>query len=220
MGTSIPASPSGNEWDAERLKDWIVSNSRSLTIGVSAAVILVAIYAFWQQSVRLKNERAEAALATAQGAFYSGNTTLAKSDLEKLVGRYPGTAGSTQAGLLLGQIMYGEGKYDDGIGSLTSLLGSAPSQFKSSIEELIAAGYADSNRAADAAEHFMKAAALAPFAADEQMYQADAARMYRAAGKVDEARAIWAELVKIPDSPVMTEAKVRMGEIDAKVATP
>lgn len=220
MGTSMPVSPSDNEWDAERIKNWIVANSRSVMIVVSAAVVLGAVYAFWQQSVRLKNERAEAAFATAQGAFYSGNTTLAKSDLEQLAARYPGTSGSTQAGMLLAQILYGEGKYDDGIASLTALLSSAPAQFKPSIEELIASGYADSNRPDDAAAHLIMAASLAEFAADQQMYRADAARMLRQAGKTDEARAIWAELAKIPDSPMLTEAKVRLGEIDAKPATP
>lgn len=220
MGTSMSASHSNDEWDAERIKDWIVSNSRALTIGISAAVVLVAVYAFWQQSVRLKSERADAALATAQGAFYSGNTTLAKSDLERITTRYPGTSGATQAGMLLAQILYGEAKYDDAIGNLTSLLTSAPDQFKPSIEELIASGYADSNRPDDAATHLLSAAALAPFAADAQMYRADAARMLRVAGKVDEARAIWVELSQIPDSPVLTEAKVRLGEIDAKPATP
>lgn len=216
----MPASPSDNEWDAERIKDWIVANSRSLTIAVSAAVVLGAVFAFWQQSVRLKNERAEAALATAQGAFYSGNTTLAKSDLEKLTARYPGTSGATQAGLLLAQILYGEGKYDDGIASLTALVSSAPDQFKAPIEELIAAGYADSNRPEQAAAHLALAASLASFPVDQQMYRADAARMLRKAGKTDEARAIWAELAKIPDSPMLTEAKVRLGEIDAAPATP
>ena len=220
MGTSSPLSPAENEWDAERVRDWVVANAKPLAFGIGIVVVAGAGFAFWRQSVQLKNDRANTAFATAQGAYYSGNTALAKSDLEKLVTRYPGTQGATQAGMLLAQLLYGESKHDDAIKTLTSLQGGAPSQFAASLEELIAAGYADSNRPALAAEHLLKAAGKARFTADQQLYRADAARFLSAAGKTDEARKIWAELADIPDSPASTEARIRMGELSAKEATP
>jgi hypothetical protein len=43
--------------------------------------------------------------------------------------------------------------------------------------------------------------------------------MYGAGGKTAEARKLWAELAANRESPVLNEAKVRLGEIDAKVAS-
>ncbi|MDA1081333.1 MAG: tetratricopeptide repeat protein [Gemmatimonadetes bacterium] len=220
MGTSSPVSKPDNDWDAERIKDWVVARSRPLLITVSAVVVGGSAFAFWQQSIRLKNDRADAAMVAAQGAYYSGNAALAKSDLEKLVTRYPGTTGATQAGMLLAQLLYGEAKYDEGISQLSEIQGGAPVQFAAVVEELMAAGYADSGRPAEAAEHLMMAADKAQFPTERQLYRADAARMLTIAGRPADARVIWAELASITDSPVMTEARVRLGEMDAKAATP
>lgn len=220
MGTSQVPGSSSHAWDAEAIKDWIVANSRTLTIGAAALVVIVAAVMFWQQSVRLKGERADAALATAQSAYYSGNVALAKSDLEKLVSRYPGTAGATQAAMLLAQILYGESNYDGGISQLTSAQRGAPESFRAALEELIAAGYADSGRPADAAAHYLKAAEASRFPADRDLYRGDAARQFAAAGNADEARKIWSELADKLDSPMFNEARVRMGELTAKAVAP
>lgn len=220
MGTSSPVSAPDSEWDGERLKAWIVDRSRPLLIGASVIVVGVAVVAFWKQSTRIKSDKAETAFASAQGTYYSGNPTLAKSNLEALVPRYPGTAGGTQGAMLLAEILYGEGKFDDGIKQLTSIQGSAPEQFGAAIEELIANGYSDNKRPADAADHFLKAADKARFPSVRDSYLADAARVLTIAGKKDQAHKIWEQLVADPESPVNGEARVRLGEMDAKPAAP
>jgi hypothetical protein len=40
-----------------------------------------------------------------------------------------------------------------------------------------------------------------------------------AAGKTEEARAIWTDLAKDDSSPIGSEAKVRLGEVSAKPMT-
>ena len=219
MGTTSSAPVPEREFDAEAVKDWIVDRAKPLSIAVGAVVVAVAVFLFWQQANRIKNERADAALVSAQSAFYSGNTALAKSDLGKLVTRYPGTDGATQATMLLASISYGEGKYDDGIKALTGAQSGAPAHFAPGLEELIAAGHADAKRYADAASHYLKAAERTPFPADKDIYRAEAARSYGLGGKPAEARKIWAELAANRESPVLNEAKVRLGELDAKAAT-
>lgn len=219
MGTTSPATSQDRELDADAIKDWLAAHRQQLTIGGAAAVVVVAGVLFWQQSSRLKNERADNAFGQAQSAFYSGNTGQAKAELEKVVTRYPGTAGGSEAVILLAQIAYGEGKYDDGIKQLTEAAGSVPSQFGGAVEEMIAAGHADAKRYDQAAEHFLKAADRSEFQADKMIYQADAARMYGLAGKTAEARKLWAALAADRESPVLNEAKVRLGEIDAKAAS-
>ena len=219
MGTSASAPSPENQFDAEAMKDWIVQRAKPLSAAGGVAVVAVAAFLFWQQSNRIKNERAETALLGAQTAFYQGNTALAKSDLEKVVTRYPGTDGATQATMLLATISYGDGKYDDGIKSLAAALGSASSHFAPGLEELIAAGHADAKRYGDATTHYLKAADRTPFPADKDIYKAEAARSYSMGGKSAEARKIWAELAANMESPVLNEAKVRLGELDAKVAS-
>ena len=50
---------------------------------------------------------------------------------------------------------------------------------------------------------------------DKAKYQAAAARDYMAAGKAEEAKAIWTELAKDEDQPEAAEARVRLGELTA-----
>lgn len=218
MGTTSPTASPERELDVDAIKDWVVERKQPLMIAGAALVVVVAVGVFWQQSTRLKNERADNAYGTAQAAYYQGNIPQAKSDLEKVPTRYPGTVGAAQATMLLAQIAYGEGKWDDGIKKLTEIVGSVPPQFKSQVLETIAAGHADAKRYDQAADFYLKAADAAAFEADKAVYRADAARMYQAGGKAAEARKLWASLAVDRDSPVLNEAKVRLGELDAKVA--
>jgi predicted negative regulator of RcsB-dependent stress response len=217
MGTS--ATPSNNDGiDADSIRDWFASRGRPVAYVAAAGLAAVAIGFFYKESVLRKNERAEAALATAQSAFYAGNAALAKSDLEKVVTRYAGTPGGTQATMLLAQILYGEGKYEDGINRLTSVVGSAPAPMAAAVEELLGSGYADAKKYDQAIEHFNKAADKAEFATGKAMYRAEAARIMQLTGKNAEARKVWEALMNDPESPVISEARVRIGEIDAKAA--
>jgi len=220
MGTSSPASRPDSEWDAEALKDWVSSRSRPLMIGAAVVLVGVAAVAFSRSSAQRKNSRAEAALMTGQSAFYSGNTAQAKTDLGSVISRYGGTASSSQAAMLLAQIHYSEGKYDEGIKLLTDVAKSAPGPFRAGLAEMIGSGYADSKRYAEAAEQYTKASEFAEFPADKDIHLADAARVLLASGKDAEARKIWERLASNPESVVQNEAKVRLGEIDARPVVP
>jgi hypothetical protein len=48
------------------------------------------------------------------------------------------------------------------------------------------------------------------------VYIASAARDYTAAGKTDDAKKIWSALAKDDQSPAAAEARVRLGELEAK----
>jgi len=60
------------------------------------------------------------------------------------------------------------------------------------------------------------AADVTRFPADKAEYRASAARSYAAAGKVAEAKAIWTDLAKDDTGPMAAEARVRLGELEAK----
>jgi predicted negative regulator of RcsB-dependent stress response len=218
MASTAPGTGKVSELDGDTIKDWFATRGKMISTVAIGAVGLILVGYFVRENGLRKNENADRALVTAQSAFYAGNATLAKSDLEKLVTRWPKTPAGAQAAMLLAQILYGEGKYDDGISRLTAVIGSAPADFAASVEDLIAAGYADSKRYPEAIDHLTKAAEKARFAADKAIYQADAARLMTLAGRSADARKAWEALANDPESPVGAEAKVRLGELDAKAS--
>ncbi len=199
----------------ESISDWITANWRVVAIG--AAVVAAAAGGLWlyNRSQALKEENAEKAYFAAQQSAASGNLDLARADLEKMVGRYAGTNAGTMGAMMLAQIQFDQGKAADGVKTLTSASGSAPATMKAAIEGLIGAGLSQQGKELEAVPHYQKAAELTA-GADHDQYLAEMARSYQAAGKTTEARKIWADLAAQPDSPRNLEARVRLGELDAK----
>jgi hypothetical protein len=92
----------------------------------------------------------------------------------------------------------------------------APADFKASVHILEAAGYEELKNLVAAAEQYKLAAQVTRFPVDKSEYLASAARDYMAAGKTEEAKAIWTDLVKDETAPTAAEARVRLGELEAK----
>ncbi len=205
--------------DADSLMDTIRARSREITIGVIALAALGVIYVLVDQSNQKKQARAEIALNQAENSFYGGNMALATTDLQKLVQGYGSTSAGVQGSMLLAQSYYKAGKFDEGIKVLQAAQSSSGAKsFQASIEALMGAGYADNNKLDEAAKHYRAAADRAGFPADKDLYLADAARTLMAAGKKDDALKIWQSIASNTDSPVMAEAKVRVGELTAAAA--
>jgi len=152
--------------------------------------------------------------STAANSYYSGNKALAQSDLERMVVRYGDTSAGVQGAMLLAQILYEGGKWPEGIAKLEAAAArSSGRRFSAALQGLIATGFADQQKYDDAAKHYLRASDEAPFPADKDLYRADAARILMLAGKQDDARKIWAALASKLDSPVLGEAKIRLGEL-------
>jgi predicted negative regulator of RcsB-dependent stress response len=203
------------ELDTDSILETIKLRQREIIIGAIAIVVIGGGAYVWRASVLNNEDKAERALNTASGSYFSGNKALAQSDLEKLVGRYGGTAAGVQGAMLLSQILFESGKWDDGIKRLEAVRGASASRFGASIEGLIAGAYADEKKYDDAAKHYLAGADKAEFPADKDLYQAEAARVLNLAGKKEDARKIWAELSSRADSPAIGEAKIRLGELEA-----
>lgn len=203
--------------DTDSMIDTLKARSREITIGAIVVLAAAGGLWLWRESEQKKAERAEVALNAASNAFYSGNMALAEADLKKVIDRYAGTTAGVEASMLLGQALYSEKKYDDGIKALVAAQGqSSGSQFAAGLEGLIAAGYLDSKKYDEAIKHYLSAADKAQFPADKDMFRADAARAMMVAGKKDDAKKIWTELASKLDSPNLGEAKIRLGELEAE----
>jgi len=201
--------------DEESLTEWFMLHKREVTWAAVALAIIVGGVWFYERSQSIKAQRAEAAYFQARQSAASGNP-LAVSDFQKVASRYEGTSAGTQAALTLAQMLYDRQKFKEGLAVLKKAETKASRDFRPSIHVLEAAGYEEQKDLTTAAEQYKLAAEVTRFPADKAEYQATAARDYMAAGKPDQAKAIWTALAKDDTGPVSAEARVRLGELEAK----
>jgi hypothetical protein len=215
---TTPNVPARKRYGAEEesLTEWFMLHKREVTWALVALAIIVGGFWFYERSQSIKAQRAEAAYFQARQSAATGNLPLAVSDLQKVVNRYEGTSAGTQAALTLTQTLYDQRKFKEGLAVLKKAEPKANKDFRPSIHVLEAAGYEELKDLVGAAEQYNLAAAVTRFPVDKAEYQAAAARDYMAAGKTDQAKAIWAALAKAETGAVAAEARVRLGEIEAK----
>lgn len=196
---------------------WLQLHSRAALFG--ALLVLGAAGGLWlyRESKLREEANAEQALRSAEQSYLQGNAALAQSDLEKVITRYGGTASAVQAAIVLAQIHYSTGAFDKGVAQLQAVANEdAGEPYRPAVHSLIADGYAEQRKFEEAARHYDQAAAASRMETQKVSYRADAARAYMAAGKGEEAKRIWSELAEDPLSPVAPEARLRLGELEAR----
>jgi tetratricopeptide (TPR) repeat protein len=197
---------------------WVQAHARQVAI---AGVVVVALGLgvwLWRQSRAARERNAAIDLLNAAQIIQSGNLALAQSDLEKLVARYEGTNAAAQAAFELATIYYNQGQFDRGIALLEQLAQSSDDGLvKAMAENGIGAGYEAASKFADAATHYRRAADLTRLEDERDVYLANAARAYQAAGNKPEAIALWRRLTESEGSQA-AEARVRLGELTAEPA--
>ena len=203
----------------EVLSDWFEVNSKLVTGAVIVIALVVGGWWFYTRSQHLKAERAERAFYSAQQSMVVGNMPLAESDLRKMITRYDGTPAARQATLTLAQLLYDQGKHQEAVtllkGAIPKLEGSE--DFAASGHLMLATGYEQLRRFAEAAAEYQTAAKNARFDEDRQRYESLAANAYLLGGRKEDAKRIWTALGADSKGTVAGEARVRLGEL---VATP
>lgn len=202
----------------DSLVTWLETNSRQLMYGSIGILVVAGGFWFYRQSNLRQAESASTALSDAQSAMAAGNLPLAQSDLEKLIQRYGSTDAGTQAHVLLATVHFEKGEFQQGIDELKPVTADKDAYTAAAALNLTGAGLEQSGKYPDAAAMYQKAAAKAPFKVDHDVYMASAARVLTMAGKVDEAKKIWTALANDDQSAASAEARVRLGELEAKVA--
>lgn len=210
-----PRAQSDSPFDS--MSEWFELYNKQLTWGVVGVAVVAAGIWFYSRSQALKEEKAERALLTAQQSI-PGNMPLAESDLRKLIQRYDGTSAAFQAQLALAHAFYDENRYQDGVESLKKAMPSLSKSkdFESSGHLLLAAGYEQMRKYLDAASEYALAAKAARFDPDRQRYESAEARAYLSAGRTEMAKQIWTRLAADSKGTVAGEARVRLGELEAK----
>jgi len=205
---------------AQTFIDWTRINARALAAGAAIVVVAAAGYWFYMRSKEIRAANAERALSQAKQSMSAGNLALAQSDLQKVYSQWGSTSAGVEAAMLLSQIDFDAGKYQDGISRLEKAAGTgAASPSQSTLESLEGDGYAQMGKMADAAKAYQRAADATVFQTDKAFQRAKAARAYQAAGDTANARAIWTALLTDPASQMMaSEARIRLGELSVQPA--
>lgn len=197
--------------------DWFQINSRYVAMG--AIVIVAAGIGYWLyiRTAQTKAQNAERALIAAKQSIQAGNPALAANDLQKLVTRWDGTRAAGEAAMLLAQMDYQQGKYQDGVKELQGMVDSRSAKgIRPDVYGLIGDGQAQQKQLEAAAKTYLQAADATEMAGEKALYKAKAARAYAAAGKLDEATKLWKELEDNTLQGVSAEAHVRLGELESK----
>lgn len=216
MSNSVTPSSTVGGLEPESIAETFQTYQKQILIGVIALAAAGGGFWMWKRSAEIREGRAGEAYQAAEGAFASGNMPLAQTELEKVTGRYAGTASGTQAAMLLAQVHYGQGKYDDGMKVLEAAASKAPASLKAGIQALMGAGFEGTAKPAEAAAAYGKAAELSQFDIDRDMYRMEQARILAATGDAAGAGKIYLEIGQREDSPFAGEAKVRLGEQQSK----
>ena len=204
---------------AQTFIDWTKINSKALTIGGIVVVVAAAIFWFYGRSRQIQESNAQRDLLNAKQSLTSGNMQLAQTDLQNVFSRYGSTEAGVEAAMLLATISYDANKPQDGIAMLEKASGSrAAAMVQPTIKNLEGDGYAQMGKLTDAAKQYESAAAATTFATEKGFYQSKAARAYQAAGDTVKARQLWTALANDPNASMISEAKVRLGELTAQTA--
>ncbi len=201
--------------DPDSLLDTIQLYRKQITITAIVAVVVFGGTFLWKANKARRESQAER-------AFFDAMTLVTTKDpkgpdeLAKVVSRYSGTPGGVQAAMLYAQTKFDAGKYDDGQKVLDQI--SSAGALASGVESLKAAGYEGQQKFDKAAEHYLAAVAKAELQGEKDFLNGEAARALAEAGKRTEALKIWTELAAKPDSPLASEAKIRVGELSAAAA--
>lgn len=191
-------------------------HKQRVILGVVAIAILFGGAWFYRRSDQIKEARAESAYFQARQAMASGNAVLALSDLRNVTMRYEGTTGAAQAALAMAQILYEQEKYREGLAELEKAVRSRPEELAPSVHVMRGAGFEGLRQFDQAAVEYRKAAELTRFPNDASSFKASAARALMAGGKPDSARVIWEDLAAEPEGSMVSEARVRLGELTAR----
>jgi len=205
---------------AQTFVDWTRINAKLLTTGAVVVAVAAAGYWFYLRSTQIQATNAERALLTAKQSMTAGNLPLAQKDLQNVYAKYASTSAGVQAAMLLAQIDFDGGKFQDGLSVLQKVAGSsAASGVQAMILSLEGDGYAQMKKLAEAGKAYEDAAKATSFETERSFQLAKAARVYQAAGNTAKAKEIWTALMSDPKSQTMSaEARVRLGELSAQTA--
>lgn len=203
---------------AQTFIDWTKLNSKVLSTGAVIVVLAAAGFLFYQRLQQNRQVSASRMLLQAKNSMGSGNLQLAQSDLQKVTAQYANTGAGVEATMLLAQIDFDQGKYQDGITKLDKI--GTKGENAATVLSLKGDGLAQMAKMADAAKAYQDAANASVYDNEKVFQRSKAARAFQAAGDTAKAREVWTSLLNDPKAQTSAaEARVRLGELNARPAS-
>jgi tetratricopeptide (TPR) repeat protein len=206
--------------NSENLPSWLAAaedffqERRSLAIGVLAALLLLPIGSALYFRARAASEReAQAVLARADRELLSGNVAPAGTFYQDVVDRFGGSPSASWAQVGLGRVALAQGRPADALTAFSRSTGARDPLLAAAARRGRAAALEDSGKPAEAGAEYEKLAGLEKdeAAVDDLL---SAARSYRNANNVGQARSILTALLKDhPQSPRHVEAQTLLAEL-------
>ena len=212
--TSVPGTAAQNAPFLERVIGW-TKRHRQATSWTATIAVIGAVLFVWTVS---SNQRSEAIagrqLQGARFAFDNQNLPLAASELQRIIENYSGTSAAGEARLVLAQVRLAQGQNDQAVQLLSEFAPGSSKPFRAQAYSLLGAAYENLGRPRDAAAAYEKGAEAARLEFMKAQLLSDAGRAWTAAGEKARAIAAYRQIVdKMPKAGVVTEAKVRLGEL-------
>jgi len=200
---------------ADPVMTWVRANQK-LVIGALVAIVIV-VAGVWlvNETGKRRQLRAAEELDQARNTAESGNLPLAASQLQKIIDAYDGTEAATEAVVTLNQVRMVSGQSELAIVGLENYLKTNPKKvYKVPALGLLGEAYENARRPADAGAAYMDASSDAEVDYLKAQYLLSAVRAYTNAGDTTAAvNAAKTVVDTYPDTPTITEAKVRLSEL-------
>jgi tetratricopeptide (TPR) repeat protein len=199
----------------ERIYAWFKANNRNLTIAGSA-VLIVAAGVWFLMAARARREAfAQRELEQARASAEAGNLPLAASDLSRIVDSYGGTTAGDQANLLRGQVRLLQGQPALAVSELQQFVGKGPhAQYRAQAYALLGSALEQAKDFKSAGDAYEQAAKASLYALASGQMLLDAGRAYTVAGDTAAAERVYDRALREhTDTPIATEAKLRLGEL-------
>lgn len=198
-------------------EDFLQANGRTLAIVGGAAILGVGGWYAYRWNRAGTETRAETAFFEAlRSPADAAGQAAAERQLRQVATGYAGTAGGTQAALALAQLLFDQGKYQEGLAVLDGA--KAPETLRDGVEVLRAAGLEGVGKPAEAAAIYQRLAGSVEAQTRKDELTASAARAYQLAGDRANALKAWQTLAEREGAPLADEARVRVGELSAAPA--
>lgn len=186
-------------------------------LGIAGAAVLVVALVIWFviTSGRRKEAFATTALEQARDAAAQNNFGVAVQGFNRVVSGFSGTPAAYEATLGIAQTHLVAGQNELAVTSLGDFLKTnPPPQYAATANQLLGTAYENLAKFAEAQAAYRKSADLAQMDYLKAAALLDAGRAARLAKKLDEAKALYNEIITTyPKTGSFTEAQVRLAEI-------
>lgn len=189
---------------------------RRIAIGAGLGAVIVGAALVFGGGGR-KEEFAQRQLSTARGAAEMGDLPTAASGFQTIIQTYGGTRAAAEATIGLNQVRLINGQNELAVTGIQEFIASSPEpEFLPPAYGLLGAALENAAKPVEAAEAYRNAAEAADVDYLRSSYLVEAGRALTTAGRDDEAAAVYRDILqRYPESPMTTEAKVRLAEVTA-----